>query len=370
MSIDVLFVVLALVVLLWFGVAHYLRGADLTAWDRLPDAFRQRFSSGAAPNDEHREVAKRLADLLAPAMRAPARQRLALLRTHFDNLFDDCQGAARFVDVDAGGVAAEWVLAPGADGRRRTLYLHGGAYRMGSPRSHRPISTRFSAITGGAVLVVDYRLMPEHSRLAGIDDCRRAYLWLLENGPDGRAAASTVFVAGDSAGGNLALSLLATVRDRGWRPPAAAVVLSPATDATLGSLSLKTNIDTDPLIGPMSAPLARVPRSVLLWLAWLQNRLRPCDPVLSPVFGDLSRLPPLLIQASDAEMLLDDSLRYANKARAAGSPVRLQTWAHVAHVWHLFDPGLCEARQAFDEIRKFIDASAPRACASGEQEAV
>jgi monoterpene epsilon-lactone hydrolase len=363
-------IVIALIVTLiigltvWFVGAWYVRGADLSLFDNVgrdqPQPGRQRFSNGAAQNDEHRAVIASLGGITATLKGAPRRQHLALLRDYMDNMSAHRTFDAQFIPVDAGGVAAEWVLAPGADSRRRTLYIHGGAWMMGSPRSHRTITTKFSEITGGAVLAIDYRLMPEHSRMAGIEDCRSAYRWMLEQGPEGAAPAATVFVAGDSAGGNLTLSLIAWVRDQGLRAPDAAVALSPATDGTLGSPSLRSNIATDAMLGPLFAPLIRIPRSGLLWGAWIGHRIRPNHPVVSPVFGDLSRLPPLLIHASDVEMLLDDSVRYANKARAAGSPVTLQTWNHMVHVWHIFDPELTEARQGFDEIRKFLAIHAPR----------
>jgi acetyl esterase/lipase len=291
---------------------------------------------------------------------APRAKHLALLRNYMDNMAAGHLLDARFTPVDAGGVRAEWVLAPGADPTRRTLYIHGGAWMMGSPLSHRVITTKFSEISGGAVLAIDYRLMPEHPRLAGIEDCRSSYRWMLDNGPDGAAPASAVFVAGDSAGGNLTLSLIGWVRDQGLRAPDAAVALSPATDGTLGSPSLLANIETDAMLGPLFKHMSRVPRSVLLWFAWFQHRIRPNDPVVSPAFGDLAGLPPLLIHASDIEMLLDDSVRYANKASAAGSPVTLQTWNHVVHVWHIFNPELTEARQAFDEIGRFLNLHAPK----------
>jgi acetyl esterase/lipase len=336
----------------------------LRAFDKPPgnnaDPLRQRFSSGPAPNDEHRAVIASLAGIAATLKGAPRGKHLGLLRTYMDNLGAARSFDAQFVPVDAGGVPAEWVLASGADCNRRTLYIHGGAWMMGSPLSHRAITTRFSEITGGAVLAIDYRLMPEHSRMAGIEDCRRAYRWMLDHGPQGATAASAVFVAGDSAGGNLTLSLLAWVRDQGLRAPDAAVALSPATDGTLGSPSLRNNIASDAMLGPLFGPLARVPRSALLWVAWVRHRIRPNHPSVSPVFGDLSGLPPLLIHASDVEMLLDDSLRYARKAHNAGTPVRLQTWNHMVHVWHIFDPDLTEARQGFEEIRKFLLAVPPR----------
>lgn len=349
---------------IWFVGARLLRGADLSAFDSRADSHpqpqRQRFSSGPALNDEHRAVIASLGGIAATVKGTPRSQHLGLLRDYMDNFSAKRVFAAQFIPVDAGGVAAEWVLAPGADGTRRTLYIHGGAWIMGSPRSHRAITSKFSEITGGAVLAIDYRLMPEHPRMAGIADCRSAYRWMLEHGPDRAAPASAVFVAGDSAGGNLTLSLIAWVRDQGLRAPDAAVALSPATDGTLGSPSLRANVATDAMLGPLFGPLTRVPRSVLLWLAWLRHRIRPNHPLVSPVFGDLSGLPPLLIHASDVEMLLDDSVRYANKARAAGSPVTLQTWNHMVHVWHIFDPELSEARQSFAEIRQFLAATDSR----------
>jgi len=253
-------------------------------------------------------------------------------------------------------VPAEWVLAPNADSSRRLLYIHGGAFALGSPKSHRRLTSKFSEIANAAVLAIDYRLMPEHPRKAGIEDCRTAYRWMLENGPGGPGPATAIFVAGDSAGGNLTLSLIAWVRDQGLRAPNAAVALSPITDSTFGSPSLRTNLATDYMLGPMFKALTRVPRILLLWGTWLLSRLRPNDPVVSPVFGDLSGLPPLLVQASEAEMLVDDCRRYVNKAAAAGSPVTLQTWSHMVHVWQIFYPELEEGREAIEEIRKFLQA--------------
>lgn len=349
----------------WFAVARWLGGADMRQWDR-PDAaaaqtqIEERFEARAdGQSGEQRAVLEMLRKLLADIMRGPVLGRLARLRARMDTISDGRAFACRFAATSADGVGGEWVLGPGADPNRRVLYIHGGAYVAGSPRSHRSITARLAELTRGAVLAIDYRLMPEHSRRAGIDDCRCAYRWLLENGPEGAAPAARIFVAGDSAGGNLTLSLLAFVRDAGWRAPDAAVALSPATDSTLASPSLEANLATDPMLGPIFKLLTRIPRSALLWGAWLQSRIRPADPAISPLRGDLSRLPPLLIQASRAEMLVDDARRYANKARAAGSPVRLQTWSHMVHVWQIFDPALPEAREALDEIGRFIEAAAP-----------
>ena len=331
----------------------YLRGPHLDAFDR---ATGERHGAGQPPSAEHQAVVASLGGISGALKNLPRRQHLAWLRRYMDTAFPVDDPALRIIPADAGGVRAEWVLAPNADPQRRLLYIHGGAWTMGSPTSHRRLTAKFSEVANAAVLAIDYRLMPEHPRLAGIEDCRAAYRWMLDHGPEGPSPANALFVAGDSAGGNLTLSLIAWIRDQGLRAPNAAVALSPATDGTLGSPSLKGNIETDPMLGPLFKALAKVPRTVLLWGGWAQNRMRPSHPVVSPVFGDLSGLPPVLVQASEAEMLFDDARRYVNKAAAAGSPVILQSWSHMVHVWQLFHPELPEGQEAFREIAAFLQA--------------
>ncbi len=357
MWVEVGLIVVAGLGVLWAVAVLHLRGADLSAFDRDTG---ERFSSGPEPGSEIRAVIATLGNGPELLRGVPRSQRTAVLRNYLDNMFAGREFDARFVPVDAGGVRGEWVLAPGADPQRRTLYIHGGAFMLGSPKSHRTLTSQFSALTGGAVLAIDYRLMPEHPRRAGIEDCRTAYRWLLDHGPAGAAPAGAVFVAGDSAGGNLTLSLLNWLRDQGHRAPDAAVALSPLTDATLSSPSMRAHIHSDPMLGPLFGPMARVPQALLLWIGWLQTRIRPNDPLVSPLRADLSRLPPVLLQASEVEMLFDDSRRYVNRAQAAGSPVRLQRWAHMVHVWQLFNPEVPEARQALQQIGNFLEAAAPR----------
>lgn len=344
---------LALLVVLAAIEVFYLRGADLSAFDQ---PVGERRSTGEAASAEFKAVLASLGEIAAVIKGTPRRQHIALLRDYMDNVFPVTETEVQFTAVDAAGVAAEWVLAPGVDSGRRLLYIHGGAYTMGSPKSHRRLTSKFSEIANAAVLAIDYRLMPEHPRLAGIEDCRNAYRWLLDHGPGGPAPATAIFVAGDSAGGNLTLSLIAWIRDQGLRAPNAAVALSPATDGSLGSPSLKNNLASDPMLGPLFKALAKIPRSLLLWGSWLQNRLPPSDPQVSPVFGNLANLPPLLVHASEAEMLFDDSRRYVNKALAAGSPVTFQTWNHMVHVWQIYHPELPEGREALEEIGKFLQA--------------
>jgi monoterpene epsilon-lactone hydrolase len=256
--------------------------------------------------------------------------------------------------TDAGGVTAEWVIALDTDPNRRLLYIHGGGFVAGRPTSHRVITSKLSEITNCAVLSVDYRLSPEHKREACIEDCRIAYDWVLANGPQGSSTATAIYVAGDSAGGNLTLSLLAWARDAQRRAPNAAVALSPVTDMRMVNPSIKANLNTDIMLMPVAKKLAKIPRWLMLSVGAFIAPFNIRDPAISPLLGKLHDLPPTLIQASDAEILLDDSRRYANKARAAGSNVTLQLWSGMPHMWQFFHPELCAAQEAFDEIQTFI----------------
>jgi acetyl esterase/lipase len=196
--------------------------------------------------------------------------------------------------------------------------------------------------------------MPEHQRRDAIEDCRTAYRWILENGPAGPGRPSRLFVGGDSAGGNLSLVLAAWVRDENLRAPDAVIAMSPLTDSSFSGPSIRANLLTDTMLGPLFGVLLKIPRFILAWLFVFQNRVRQGHPIVSPVFGDLSNLPPTLIQVSESEMLLDDARRYVNKARKSGSPVFLQSWAGLLHVWQIFYPELPEAREAWDRINEFL----------------
>ena len=171
----------------WALARFHLSGEDLSAWDR---PVGRNFGQGTLPGPEIQAVVASLGNLKAVTQGVPLHRRKAVLRKYMDDMFADRQFDASFTPVNAGGVPAEWVLAPGADGTRRTLYIHGGAFVMGSPRSHRTLTSQFAALTGCAVLAIDYRLMPENPRRAGIEDCRTAYRWMLEHGPQQGAAAA------------------------------------------------------------------------------------------------------------------------------------------------------------------------------------
>jgi monoterpene epsilon-lactone hydrolase len=252
--------------------------------------------------------------------------------------------------VDAAGVPCEWLLASGSDPHSRLLYIHGGGWTAGGLDSHRPLSARLAAATGCAVLAADYRLAPEHPFPAGLDDCLAAYGWLRANGPHGAAPAQSLFVAGDSAGGNLMLALLLALKQRGETLPNAAVPISPATDFTASGDSWRTRAAHDPIL-TMGADGIRMLASI-----YLQGRALPQDPLASPLFGDFRGLPPLLFHVGDAEVLLDDSVRAAEKASKAGVDVTLEVWPEMPHVWHAFAPFLPEATRAIERIGAFVRA--------------
>ena len=347
-----LLALVALVAIILLVSRFHLNGEDLRKYD-LP--LGEQYGLDSVPGPEHDQVVASLEVGARPIRKEPRSKQLALMREYLDNMSEGLDLPATFTPVDAGGVPAEWVVAPGANASRRLLYIHGGGFVMGSPRSHRNITSRYSELCNVAVLAIDYRLMPEHPRLAGVEDCRTAWEWLLENGPEGPGEPERIYISGDSAGGNLSLMLSTWARDNSSRAADAVVALSPVTDLTLGSPSMKGNIETDAMLGPVFGQLAKIPRPLLLWWSWFQGRMAPSNPTLSPVFGDLSGLPPTLLHASEAEMLRDDSRRFVNRAVSQGSPALLQTWPHVVHVWHMFYPQLGEAREAWDEIHKFID---------------
>ena len=242
------------------------------------------------------------------------------------------------------GAPGEWIAAPGADPRRTVFYLHGGAYTIGSPAIYRELCARLSAACGARVFAAAYRLAPEHPCPAAIDDAEVAWRWLLAHGVEPRACA----VAGDSAGGGLALALLARLRDAGQRLPACAALLAPWTDLGATGASVRANAASDPYI---------VARLLLPVAAMYRGALDVDDPRVSPLFADLRDLPPMLVQASDSEVLRSDAERLVERALAAGVAARLQLWPAQAHVFQLFARGLPEGRRACAAVGEFVRAS-------------
>jgi monoterpene epsilon-lactone hydrolase len=253
---------------------------------------------------------------------------------------------ARFTSADAGGVAAEWMTVGGADNGPVILFLHGGGYNAGSPITHRKLAANLAKATGRRVLMPAYRLAPEHPYPAGPDDAIAAWRWL--TGPGGFAPAQVV-VAGDSAGGGLALTMMLLLREAGEALPGAAVLLSPWTDLTVSSPSYSAVGDRDPNITQEDL------REAGLMYAGDRD---PADPMLSPLFADLRGLPPMLIHVGEIEVMLDDSRLFAERARAAGVDVTYKMWPGLWHCFQHAAPEVPEAKQAIDEIAAFIEAKA------------
>ncbi len=243
--------------------------------------------------------------------------------------------------VDAGGVPAEWVSAGPDPGDGVVLYLHGGGYCMGSIGTHRGLAVQLAAASRTRVLNVDYRLAPEHPHPAAVDDAVAAYRWLLGTG----VAPSQVVLGGDSAGGGLLIAAMLTERDGRHPLPAAAFCLSPWVDLECAGGTMTTKADVDPFCS--KAGLTEMAA------AYAGDRdLR--TPLLSPVHADLTGLPPLLIQVGTAEVLLDDAVRLADRARAVGVDVRLEAWDDLIHVFQAFAPMVPEAVEAVDGIGRFV----------------
>ncbi len=250
----------------------------------------------------------------------------------------------RVEHIALGGVPAERVCARRAERSRALLYLHGGAYVLGSPALYRDLAARLSAACAMPVLVPDYRLAPEHPFPAALEDARAAWSALLAGGIAPQRAA----LAGDSAGGGLALALMVALRAAGEPLPACAALLAPWTDLTASGESLRSNAGRDPyLVADLLRPVA----------ALYHGAHDPGEALISPLFADLRGLPRLLVHASDAEILRSDSERLVARARAAGVPAELHLWAGMAHVFHLFAALLPEARAAIAEIGAFVRAA-------------
>ncbi len=235
------------------------------------------------------------------------------------------------------GCAAEWVSAPGCNPDRQVLYLHGGGYVIGSPHSHRNLAYNIAKAVDGRCLVIDYRMGPEAPFPAAVDDSVAAWQWMLaEGGNPARMA-----IMGDSAGGGLTIAVLVALRDKGIQLPACAVPISPWTDLEGTGGTIKSKADEDPMVA----------EDGLRWFAELyRGGADVRDPLVSPLYADLSGLPPMLIQVGSAEILLDDSNRIAAKARSQGVDVTLEVWDRMPHVWHLFAPMLDEGHDAIAKL--------------------
>ena len=249
-----------------------------------------------------------------------------------------------FSPVDAGGVPAEWNDAEGGRQDRVIIYFHGGGYCMGSLSTHRGHTARISRLANIRVLSVDYRLGPEHPHPAAVLDAVTAYRFVLDQG----IAPSKIALAGDSAGGGLMLAALLAIRDQDLPLPSCGAGISSWTDLTGSGDSMKTRADEDPMIGGSDALQLMVD-------AYVGVDGDQKAPLASPLFADLAGLPPLLLQVGTAEVLLDDSTRLAERAKAAGVDVTLKVWQDMFHVWHAFAEMLPEGMEATQELADYLN---------------
>lgn len=249
-------------------------------------------------------------------------------------------GRRPVVPGELGDVRGEWVGVPAA--RRHILYLHGGYYIAGRPETYRMLAGRLAKGTDADVLLIEYRLAPEHPYPAAIDDALAAYRALLDVG----AAASSTAIAGDSAGGGLTLALLLRIRSEGLPMPAAAALFSPWADLTCNGSSVDRNDEADDML--TAAALRKA-------AGYYAGSTDPAAPEISPLFGDLAGLPPMIVTVDGSETLVDDSLRLVQRATAAGTHVELHQRTGLFHVWPALVPLVPEARHTVADVVTFLD---------------
>ena len=268
---------------------------------------------------------------------------LAQMNLDWDALFRHRAQPMTLETFDAGGVPAAWIDMPEARADRVLMFLHGGGFRLGSIVSHLDLMQRLSVQAKARVLAVSYRKLPEHCFPAPVEDAVAAYTWLLAQG----VAAEGIALAGDSAGGGLAMSAMLAARQAGLALPCAAVVMSPWTDMEASGTSFLTRAAADPMHS----------RQMILALAksYLGPHGDARNPLASPMHGDLRGLPPLLIQCGGRETVLDDSSVLAERARAAGVDVDLEIYEPMIHVFQMFAAELAEARTALASAGQFLD---------------
>jgi monoterpene epsilon-lactone hydrolase len=243
--------------------------------------------------------------------------------------------------ASANGVPGEWISAPNSTDATTIFYLHGGGYTIGSVNTHAEMVSRICRASGARAFSLNYRLAPENPYPAAVEDATKAYRWLLSQG----IRPESIVISGDSAGGGLALATLLALKDAGDPLPGGAVLLSPWTDLLGTGNSLKTRAAADPMINP---------ELIIQGATQYHGSTPASDPLVSPLYGDFHGLPPMLIQVGDAEVLLDDSTRLAERAKAADVDVTLEVWDEMIHVFQIFAATLPEGQQAIDRIGEWV----------------
>lgn len=243
--------------------------------------------------------------------------------------------------VDANGVVAEWTTTPEAKTGRAILFLHGGGYISGSLDSHRHMIAQAGREARSRTLALAYRLAPEHPFPAALEDALGGYAFLLAQGFDPK----NIAIAGESAGGGLAVATLTSIRDAGMNLPACAWLSSPWVDLEMAGASMSAKSTVDPLIQK-----SYLQELAAMYLGGVDAR----TPLASPIHANLSRLPPMLIQVGSAETLLDDAVRLASVAGAADVRLTLEVWPDMIHAWHLFYQQVAAGRRALAAVGAFM----------------
>jgi epsilon-lactone hydrolase len=267
------------------------------------------------------------------------------LRENFEQFaagFADIPASTRFEAVEDAGVDMEWAIAENAFDDAVVLYFHGGGYTIGSIPAYRDHSARLSAMTGARTLSVGYRLAPEHPYPAALDDARTAYGWLLGQG----ISPERIMFAGDSAGGGLALAAMVALRDDGDPLPAGAVLLSPLADMAHTGASVQERAHLDPIVTPKGSHAYSV--------RYLGEDGEYDAPYASPIYADLTGLPPVLVTVGTDELLLDDSIRVVRKIKDSGGQADLDVWPRMIHIFPFFASQVPEAQRAMEYISRFI----------------
>ncbi|UFX43605.1 alpha/beta hydrolase [Bradyrhizobium sp. 41S5] len=266
---------------------------------------------------------------------------VAQMRSDWDAAFAGCSVPVKCEPVSAGGVDSEWLVPSDAPRNKAILYFHGGGFRIGSVASHRDLTARIADASGCRVLSINYRLAPEHRFPAALDDALAAYHYLRDLG----LRPADIAFAGDSAGGNLVLAAMLAAQDRALPLPAAGALMSPWTDLAASGASYQSRAEADPIHQ----------RAMILALAknYLGKDGDVSDPLASPLYADLTGLPPLLVQVGDRETVRDDSVDLAARAKTAGGDVELQVWDGMIHVFQMF-PEIPQAREAIASLAFFL----------------
>lgn len=282
------------------------------------------------------------------------------MRADWGRLFAGDSGDAQLQDLDIDGMQCRWIRAADITCPTVVLYIHGGGFRLGSVDTHQKLMSDIARASGCQILGINYRLLPDYNFPAPLEDTLTAYRWVLAQGHK----PEHIIVAGDSAGGGLAASLLQLIRKQGELPPSGkrecpgvqgelpmpggVVLLSPWLDMTLSGDSYQSRANQDPVHQ----------KKMLQFIAgqYAGDSTELDAPLLSPLFGDLRDLPPTLIQAGDCEVGLDDSVSYSRKAKEQGNSIQLSIWPEMIHVFQMFADELEPGREAIQEIGDFIKA--------------